>query len=414
MSYTLHAPQGSFRAFKALIAAEYNGIDVDVAEFDAATVRSLSPTGKAPVLETPHGTIFESNAIARYLAKIRRDTGLTGNGVYEEAAIDAWVDFAANELELPASVWFYPALGYMPFNKEAYEKAKKDLATGLTTLNDYLLTKTYLVGEKITLADITVASALLYPMKLVCDKAYLKPFGNVVRWFTTCVNQPEFKKVVGSVALCKKETLAAGQDAPASGKKGKGGGGGGGKKEKKEKKEKEAAPAPAPKKVEHPYKIMDREAPSPFINDAWKKIYSNCESYDEALTKFWEIFDQDGWSLWYQVYNYNDENKMAFMTCNAVGGFVQRSDEVRKWAFGVMHVLGSEDTVLEIKGVWLLRGDTVDHLKQANDDANWYTWTKLAGKDLAPTDEVKEQVKAFWISEETLEDKPIVDSKVFK
>ena len=76
-----------------------------------------------------------------------------------------------------------------------YEKAKVDLAAALKTLNDYLLTKTYLVGDKVTLADIVVASALLYPMKLVCDKAYLKPFGNVVRWFTTCVNQPQFKRL---------------------------------------------------------------------------------------------------------------------------------------------------------------------------------------------------------------------------
>ena len=119
MSYTLHAPAVSSKAFKALIAAEYNGINVTVAEFDAATVKSLSPTGKAPILQTPAGVVFESNAIAKYLAKIRRDTGLTGNGLYEEAAVDAWVDFAANALELPTSVWVYPVLGYMPFQKAA-------------------------------------------------------------------------------------------------------------------------------------------------------------------------------------------------------------------------------------------------------------------------------------------------------
>jgi len=409
MSYTLHAPQGSFRAFKALIAAEYNGVDVEVADFDPETVKTLSPTGKAPILETPGGVIFESNAIARYLAKIRRDTGLAGDSVYDEAAIDSWVDFSANELELPATVWFYPALGYMPFNKDAYEKAKKDLATALGKLNDYLLTKTYLVGDKITLADISVASALLYPMKLVCDKAYLKPFGNVVRWFTTCVNQPEFQKVVGTVAMCKKETLAAGQAAPAAPKAQ-----GGGKKKKDKKKEKDDAPPPPPKKVEHPYKIMDREAPSKFSMDAWKKTFSNAKSGDEAMTKFWDIFDKEGWSLWHQNYNYNDENKMIFMTSNAVGGFQQRSDEIRKWAFGVMHVLGAEGSLIEIKGMWLFRGDTDQYMKDANDDANWYTWTKLAGKGLDPTDEAKKQVRDYWVEEETLEDKPIADQKCFK
>lgn len=88
--YILHVPAGSYRAFKILIAAEYNGIDITLPDFDATTATSLSPTGKAPVLQTPSGgTIFESHSIARYVARMRRDKGLTGNGSFvEEAAVD--------------------------------------------------------------------------------------------------------------------------------------------------------------------------------------------------------------------------------------------------------------------------------------------------------------------------------------
>jgi elongation factor 1-gamma len=285
-------------------------------------------------------------------------------------------------------------------------KAQADLGAALAILQAYLNDKTYLVNDQITLADITLACTLLYPFKLVCDKAFLKDYGNVVRWFQTCVNQPEFTKVVGKVEMCKKSLAGA---AAGGGKK-KGG-------EKKAKKEKvvEEDPEPVPvKKAEHPYKIMDKEAPSPFNMDTWKKTYSNVKNYDESMGYFWENFDQEGWTLWLQKYNFNEENKRAFMTANAVTGFQQRSDEVRKWAFGVMDVLGTEETSLEIKGIWLLRGDTVDHMKAANDDANWYTWTMLAGKGLAPTDEVKAQVRGYWTEENELEGKPIQDSKVFK
>jgi len=412
-SYTLHAPEASFRAFAPLIAAEYNGVAVDVSTDLAAA--SMSPTGKLPLLEikkTSGSTVlFSAHAIARFLGGLRKDTGLLGNTIEEQAAIDGWMDFATQDLELPSCIWYYPVAGYMPFKQEAYEKAKADLIKGLTILNDYLLTKTYLVNDQITLADIVVASTLIYPFKLVCDKTFLKPFGNVTRWFNTCVNQPEFVQVVGKVNLAKKETLAEGQKASGGGKKKGGDKKGGDKKEKKA----DAPPPPAPKKkTEHPYKIMDKEAPSPFIMDAWKKTYSNASSYDAAMATFWETFDKEGWSLWYQVYNYNDENKRIFMTSNAIGGFQQRSEEIRKWAFGVMDVLGTEETSLEIKGVWLFRGDTVQHMIDANDDANWYTWTKLAGKDLEPTDEVKAQVKGFWTEENELEGKPIQDSKVFK
>jgi elongation factor 1-gamma len=249
-------------------------------------------------------------------------------------------------------------------------------------------------------------------MKLVADKAYLKPFGNVVRWFTTVVNQPEFTAVVGKVELAKEELLAEGAPKKAKAEPAK--------KAKKESKPKpkddeDDEPAPAPvKKAEHPYKVMDREAPSPFVMDTWKKTYSNVKPLSDAMKIFWETFDPKGWSIWHMNYDYNAENKKIFMAANAITGFQQRTDEIRKWAFGVQDLIGTEDTVLEIKGIWLFRGQVVDHMKEANDDANWYTWTKLAGEDVALTEETKQQITDYWLNEELLEGKPIQDSKVFK
>jgi len=90
---------GNFRAFKALIAAEYNGIEVNVADFDESAA-ALSPLGKCPVLQTANGDVlFESNAIARYIAKTRRDTELSGVTFVDQAKVDSWVDFGAHEVE---------------------------------------------------------------------------------------------------------------------------------------------------------------------------------------------------------------------------------------------------------------------------------------------------------------------------
>lgn len=52
-------------------------------------------------------------------------------------------------------------MGIMQFNKQNNERAKDELKHILKLLNDYLLTRTYLVGERITLADIAVSSDLL-------------------------------------------------------------------------------------------------------------------------------------------------------------------------------------------------------------------------------------------------------------
>lgn len=118
--YTLHTPEASFRAFSVLIAAEYNGVTVDVdTNVEAAVTKS--PVGKLPVLVLPDGTsVFSSHAAARYIASIRRDSGLLGNTSTDSAAIDAWMDWSAQELELPSCVWFYPVAGYIPFNAASY------------------------------------------------------------------------------------------------------------------------------------------------------------------------------------------------------------------------------------------------------------------------------------------------------
>jgi elongation factor 1-gamma len=38
----------------------------------------------------------------------------------------------------------------------------------------------------------------------VFDPEYRAPFVHVNRWFVTCVNQPQFRAVLGDVVLCEK------------------------------------------------------------------------------------------------------------------------------------------------------------------------------------------------------------------
>merc|ERR1711992_114537 len=86
----------------------------------------------------------------------------------------------------------------------ATERAKEDLKGVMKALNDHLLAETFLVGERISLADIAVACTLLSLYKQVMDPAFRKPFMNVTRWFTTVVNQPHAKDVLGAVPLASK------------------------------------------------------------------------------------------------------------------------------------------------------------------------------------------------------------------
>lgn len=347
---------------------------------------------------------------------------------------------------MPATIWFYPILGYLPYNPAASNKAKTDLARALAILEAHLDDKTYLVGHKVTLADITVASALVYPFKFVADAAYRAPFPNVVRWFNTLVNQPAFEAVIGTVVLAEKEMVPAGAPpasttapvvaAVAGGEKKKGGDVDKAPKEKKEKAPKAPKAEKAPKeekkkaekppkdeddepeldyvqekKAEHPFKILDKASPTTFVMDTWKKCYSNTEDYHAAMDTFWSTFDPTGWTIFRGDYNYNEELQILFMTSNLIGGFIQRTEEIRKWLFGTMTIRGVEKESLKITAFYLIRGDSIQPLIDCNDDAACYTWSKVS---FPPTEAEKSLLYDYWCSEGPLEGEPNLDSRCYK
>lgn len=418
---TLHTYGGNPRVFKILIAAQYNDVEISIPEtFEmgkdnkTAAFLAKNPTGKVPVLEVASTgaestCIFESNAIARYIARIRRDTTLYGETFLESGQIDAWVDLCSHEMESPIGIWAFPVLGVHAFNAEATAKAKLDVKKSLQMLENHLLLRTYLVGEHISLADIAVVSAFVYPMKFLMDAAFRKPYPCFNRWFQTCVNQPEFQAVIGDMPLCEKMLQAADdKSVPVTTSKK-------GASKKKESKKETVAPVveAKPKKVEHPLATLNKEKPSKMVMDDWKVCYSNTKPLVKSMDWFWENLDTEGYSLWFSNYNYNSENTRMFMTCNAVRGFLQRSEGVRKYAFGVMAVLGEEGEgkgPIEITGCWLFRGDSAEHMIEANPDAEYYTWTKIDTLDAA----AKQKVQEYWCNEETLNGKVISDSRVFK
>ena len=75
----------------------------------------------------------------------------------------------------------------------------------MAALEKTLLDQTFLVGECITLADISLVCTLIPFMKLVFDPEFRSSYKSVTRWFLTCVNQEKFKSVLGNVELCEVE-----------------------------------------------------------------------------------------------------------------------------------------------------------------------------------------------------------------
>jgi len=407
---TLYTYPDNFRAFKALVAAKYSGANVTVAKDfvfgetnKSAEFTKKFPLGKVPAFEGSDGTLLtESNAIAYYVAN---DELRGGSDAATRAQVLEFMCWADSDV-LPAScTWVFPCMGIMQYNKANEARAKEDIKAALNCLNKHLLTRTFLVGERISLADIAVACTMLNLFKYVLDPAFRKPYQNVVRWFKTIVNQPNVKAVIGEQVLATKMAeFDAKKWQEFSGK---------GKKEDKPKKaaqpEKKAEKKPE-KKVEEP----PMEEPKPvkkqdpldalpagtFNMEEWKRFYSNNDE-DDSIKWFWEHFDAENYSIWRSDYKYPDELTMVFMSCNLMGGMFQRLEKFKKNAFASCALFG-ENNNSTISGIWVWRGQELafDLCEDWQVDYEGYTWQKL--DPAAP--ETKALVTQYWKWEGTDKD----------
>ena len=215
---TIYSYPQNPRVFKSLIAAAYAGVTVKVAEAKfplSDDFKAKFPLGKVPAFEEADGVkLYESNAIAYYIASQSTKVALLGKEKKDQALVQQFIAVSDNEFSPVNAVWLYPIQGYMPPQPAAVlEKAKNDCKRTLLALNTHLSTRTFLVGERVTLADIVLARALLNFYKLFFDKDYMKDGGHVTRWFLTCINQKEFNGVIGDFKICEKMDVATAPEA---------------------------------------------------------------------------------------------------------------------------------------------------------------------------------------------------------
>lgn len=279
------------------IAAEYCSVVIEQLKEDhIPSSRYFLQTKE--YFETKDGLLNKPLSTAFYLAAKKEMCGSTD---YERSLINEHL-LLANDLQ----------------------KSKKEDV--LKSLDKVLLSKTYLLTERISISDIVVFCSF----SATPDKTF---YPNLFRWYETCKNQKEFKQ-----GLENKEIFST-------------------KNKKKEKLSFELLPQ------------------STFILDEWKRVYSNKETRSEAIPWFNENIDWEGYSLWRIDYKYNDELKKIFMSCNLMTGLFNRMDFLRKYCFGTFLLFGKDDEN-EISGYILLRGKNLGEMTEVP-DYDSYTFKKV-------------------------------------
>lgn len=118
LTQKIYSYPGNARVFKAQIAAAYNNVAVEVAaDFEMGVTNKSAgflakfPLGKVPVMETPEGALYESDAIAYYVANAVANSTLLGSTPYEKALVQQYVSFGSLEVSANTGKWLYPLLG---------------------------------------------------------------------------------------------------------------------------------------------------------------------------------------------------------------------------------------------------------------------------------------------------------------
>jgi len=199
--------------------------------------------------------------------------------------------------------------GWPPLiDKDTYNEGIKNLKANVTLINNALNGKDFLVGGRLTVADLVIALMLTHAFSTVLDGGFRKAMAHATKWLESIIAKEEVIARLGKVKFCAKSlppTLAAET-----------------KKEEVKKAPAEAKPAEAKeKKEENP---LDQLPPSSFNMFDFKTFFVNHpDKRGEGMKAFFEQFDKEGYSIYELDYElYEGEGTVLYQTVNLMNGFL--------------------------------------------------------------------------------------------
>lgn len=340
------------------------------------------------------------------VAGLSDNAKLLGTDAKSAALVEQWISFADDEILQFGVQLMLICKGLLPYNKAYEQKLWENLDRSFTYLEAELKKKTFIVGHRVTLADLTLASDIGFVFGHVAGVNFRSKYPNTVRYFNTVTKQPTALKAYSSLTLAednvkfvppKKEEKPKAAPAPKAEKP-------------------KAAPAPKdddeddePKAAPKPKNPLDDLPKSSFNLDEWKRTYSNEETREVALPWFFKNFDSEGYSVVKLDYKYNDELQAVFQSNNLIGGFFARLEASRKYTMGTLGVFG-ENNANAISGVMICRGKDPKSVLEVAPDVDSYT--------ISPLDLSKPEDKKFFEDmmawEATVDGKAFADGKIMK
>eukprot|EP00246_Nothoceros_aenigmaticus_P017862 TRINITY_DN901_c0_g3_i1.p1 TRINITY_DN901_c0_g3~~TRINITY_DN901_c0_g3_i1.p1 ORF type:complete len:252 (+),score=40.34 TRINITY_DN901_c0_g3_i1:64-756(+) len=178
-------------------------LDMGTKEHKTPEYLAKHPFGQIPCLEDGDVTLFESRAIARYIADKYAGQGadLYPKAAAKRALVDQWMEVEAHWYGIPASAiagerWYAPTFLGKPGDEAVVAENVKKLEAVLDIYEAHLTKNKFFGGDEFTLADIVHMSLTNY-LEFAAPKDFaglMEGKTHVQSWWKNVTARPSWKK----------------------------------------------------------------------------------------------------------------------------------------------------------------------------------------------------------------------------
>jgi glutathione S-transferase len=202
----LYVFPASPRAFKVMVVANHLGIEtnlhfVDLTKGGQKTPEyaALNPNMRMPTLKDGDYVLWESAAIAQYLAGRKPEAGLFPKDERARLDVTRWQFWDMAHWDPACSVFLFEYVakplvfkGGEP-DAAALEKGAETFHRAAKVLDAQLKGKRYITGDTLTLADFAIGAPLNY---IEMARLPVEPYGEIKRWYATLRALPSWQKTL--------------------------------------------------------------------------------------------------------------------------------------------------------------------------------------------------------------------------
>jgi glutathione S-transferase len=163
---------------------------------DTPEFLAMNPHGRVPVIQDADATVWESHAILRYLAARHGAGAIWSSDPAVRAGADGWMDWSQTSLQPDFLMGVFWGFYRTPDDRRNWPAIRASLARcakHFEKLDRLLEGRTFLLGDALTLADITIGTSLYRYFELEIERPQLP---QVERWYRTLQQRPAFAQHV--------------------------------------------------------------------------------------------------------------------------------------------------------------------------------------------------------------------------